>query len=308
MWAYGGVLMAALAVVSLWTSADASILDIFTIAAPGLFVVAALWSAFAWWGFDRRWPSYALAACLLAAAPKFFMPVAPGLDRKDSAPPVVEVAFHNDWGKDEYASPIGAWANQIGVDVLGFIELTPQRYALIGPAIAKTYPFHIERAAGSRMALYSPYPIVRVEAPQAQAGPDLLIGDIALPAAKGGGKLRVALVHYRRPWPFDEFDRQRTQSLVMGRIVTDLEDVDIVFGDFNATPWSGQVRRLSEYADMPLLRGSSGTWPVAAPAFLRLPIDLMFVRQGGRGRVAIGQETGSAHRALVARVQLGKAP
>jgi endonuclease/exonuclease/phosphatase (EEP) superfamily protein YafD len=302
MWAYGGVVMAALAAAALWTSADAPMLDVFAILAPYLFGLGVLWSLFAWWGFDRRWPLYALAAAALIAAPRFFPPSVQGLARGDDS--AIALGFHNDWGKDEYADRVGAWANEAKTDALAFIELTPERYGLIAPRIKAAYPFHIEKATGSRMALFSPYPVKRVEAPLAPAGPDLLIGDIALPESKGARTLRVALVHFRRPWPFDELDRQRTQSLVLSRILSDLGDVDVVIGDFNAAPWTGQIRRLSEYTEMPMLPLAGGTWPVAAPPFLRLPIDLVLVREGARGRMTIARETGSEHRPLIARVRL----
>ncbi|RMH05235.1 MAG: hypothetical protein D6702_00860 [Planctomycetota bacterium] len=83
----------------------------------------------------------------------------------------------------------------------------------------------------------------------------------------------------------------------------------VILGDFNSTPWASRFRRLRRRAglrDSLAGRGLQGSWPVALPGPLRLPIDHALVGPGLRVlERRLGPEIGSDHLPLLLTVALG---
>lgn len=79
----------------------------------------------------------------------------------------------------------------------------------------------------------------------------------------------------------------------------------LAIGDFNASPWSGTVRRFLSEADLPTKQsgfGFSGTWPAGVLGPIGVPIDLAVHSAGLRVETETGPDIGSDHYPILSRV------
>jgi endonuclease/exonuclease/phosphatase (EEP) superfamily protein YafD len=193
-------------------------------------------------------------------------------------------------------------------DVVTFSELTPiHAERLRASSLAARYPYRIElpARAGSGTGLWSKYPVIE----QASTGTNhhTVVADVEGP----GGPVRVIVMHTQSPivhhaqW---EFDLEQ-----LGGLSTD--GPAVMTGDFNASWWHPQMRRLMRRggwrdAHIDTGHGLSCSWPNERwhtifrwhPPFVR--IDHALVNEDIAALDVTDFEVpGSDHRGLMVTVQ-----
>lgn len=116
-----------------------------------------------------------------------------------------------------------------------------------------------------------------------------------------GLEVHLVAVHMTKPY----FDlAAEGESYRLRRVLAELEGPVIVGGDFNAAPWSGNLRRLLRDALLMPAPWYPATWPVRLGP-LGVPIDNLFTRSPAVIETieALPDAFGSNHRALIATVQ-----
>ncbi len=117
-----------------------------------------------------------------------------------------------------------------------------------------------------------------------------------------GHDVNLVAVHMTKPY----FDlAAEGESRALRRVLAGLEGPVVVAGDFNAAPWSGNLRRLMRDAALMPAPWHPATWP-ADLGPLGVPIDNVFTRAPALVETieAIPDPLGSNHRGLEAVIRL----
>lgn len=218
-----------------------------------------------------------------------------------SAP--VRVAFLNAWEFRADAAGVGAWLQAEQPDIVAMVEARPAVVAAARAALPD-HPYVMDTWGH---LVISRWPLSGMgRGDTARAGLTRL--DIAHP----GGRVSLAMVHLRRPWPFTDPGVQVAQVAALARRLRADGGVDLMVGDFNNPPWGRPVRLMERCLGLQAMQpGLDGTWPalmppvkridtrVGWPAALSIPIDQAL---GGAG-VALSQRRvspviGSDHRGI----------
>lgn len=149
--------------------------------------------------------------------------------------------------------------------------------------------------------VFSKYPITsseRVKLLQIWPSPRLAVLKLALPEE---AELSLFLAHLTKAWiPDSEFER--------ARLLNRLEKLDgplAIAGDFNAAPWSAQMRQFKTASSVHFRTLSPATWPSEFGAF-GIPIDHVGVR-GDVELVSLEPWLGASrsnHRGLLAKLRV----
>jgi endonuclease/exonuclease/phosphatase (EEP) superfamily protein YafD len=124
---------------------------------------------------------------------------------------------------------------------------------------------------------------------------------IVAQSAIAGRDVNLVALHMTKPY----FDlAAEGESWALRRVLADLEGPVVVAGDFNAAPWSGNLRRLMRDAALMPAPWYPATWP-AEFGLLGVPIDNVFTRAPALVETieAIPDPLGSNHRGLEAMIQ-----
>jgi endonuclease/exonuclease/phosphatase (EEP) superfamily protein YafD len=130
------------------------------------------------------------------------------------------------------------------------------------------------------------------------------LGEAGVPSVEasveiGGRRVHLIGCHTLPPLSANSSRLRDLQLAALARHVLDLEGPLLLFGDFNATPWSHALRVLRTTAGLRGPRGLLGTWP-SLPWPLRIPIDGALVRgKVGLHDAFVGPGVGSDHRPLL---------
>jgi endonuclease/exonuclease/phosphatase (EEP) superfamily protein YafD len=229
---------------------------------------------------DRwRWAALGLTLPIWAALLPFWQ----STDAADPPPQSRLVLLQ--FNAAQESEPLARWlvAHPAAADIVLALEVDPG-FADVITALETAYPYHIERLLPGPfgIALLSRYPLVEARALDfIGAEFPLVEAHVALPS----GPLRLIGIH--PPPPVGEMmatlHRQFMEKLA-GYL--DYGMPTVVFGDFNATPWSPQARAFARATGLRDAGGGQGaiaTWPAVVARYLDifgLPIDRTLTSPG----------------------------
>ena len=143
--------------------------------------------------------------------------------------------------------------------------------ALTGIALASRYPFDGEPLCSNRRAV------------------------AAVPIEIKNEKVWLVSAHIPWPWPHDSADNETDAE----RVLSELDGIVVVAGDFNIMPWSGRVGRVASITNTRL------AGPVRPTLnFRNLPLPLDFVLAPEGGSVELRPLLGSDHAGILANLTL----
>lgn len=184
---------------------------------------------------------------------------------------------------------IVAEIRRLNPDVATLMEFSEKKYAVLDQ-LKETYPFIVGCVRGRHchFALLSKIPIVTSKVREGWNGP--LMIEATLDSPFNG--LKIVGVHFPRiPDISDQFE----QLAVLLDYLESQNGTYVLMGDFNATPFSGLLRKLAEHTKLRQLT-SLPSWPsyVGLPQF---GIDHIWVKGEIRPLEAarIGRASGSDH-------------
>jgi len=175
------------------------------------------------------------------------------------------------------------WDNQLGV-------------------LEERYPFskRVPLAEGAGMTLFSSYPLCDVEVLKFDDSSHIAI---RAKAEINGEELLLLALHPTTPTSPKKFLNRNRQFKGAAELLNASSGHKVVIGDLNTTMWSPYFTnfvRAARLKDARIGFGLQTSWPVALPAFLRLPIDHCLVSEEVQvNRFQLGERTGSDHRPLI---------
>lgn len=120
----------------------------------------------------------------------------------------------------------------------------------------------------------------------------------------GAAALTVFGVHIMRP--IDGARRYVQEIEAVGEAARAAPGAVLVAGDFNTTPWGQAFRRFQATSGLHHMGAYLPSWAPRSSALPQLAIDHMFASSGIRfDSVALGEDVGSDHRPLLARIVVG---
>lgn len=106
------------------------------------------------------------------------------------------------------------------------------------------------------------------------------------------GPVTVVSLHLTWPWPW----QQHQQVSQIAQDLSKLPRPIIVAGDFNQTPWSGTIRKISAASDTAPIRGIRNSYTLAN--VWPLPIDHVLLPIGWPAHAQLGPRAGSDHKSI----------
>ena len=218
----------------------------------------------------------------------------------------------NIWMKNPTPVAVVEEIRRTDPDIAALIELPIDRAGLGFDTLSDVWPYVVKDAPGrgrkARLRLISKFPVSNSSIYQTASELDLLQADVETP----GGPLRVIVVHFTRPWPYDDPTAQMRQVEELEAVVNAHDGPTLVMGDFNAAPWGRIVKDLRARTGLALASNPMiATWPARVtsrgkadtmiwPKALGIPIDLALTK-GGIDLVSHTpiDPNGSDHRAIV---------
>ena len=225
----------------------------------------------------------------------------------------VRVVFSNLSVRNDDTGKFVAWLKVSEPDVVVATEVSPRHVRQMAEAMAE-YPFRViePRDHPFGMVVYSRYPIAG-EAVTELAGLAGLAGGtpparvpimVAVDVETPVGPLHVAGFHLYPPMTPRRFARRNEQLAIAADVLAEVDAPKIVVGDFNATPWSAELRAFRTENDLSGFN-TRATWP-AGFGFAGIPIDHAFVSRDLRIlEIETGPDIGSDHRPLLVAVAHG---
>lgn len=216
----------------------------------------------------------------------------PATEAKDT----LSVVSFNVWSKNEQIENAGRWLAEQKADVIVLEEMTPKSKELIGQALAATHPY-VYDCGCNEIVMYSRRPWTNAGGQQRTAVQPAMSWFTF--AADDGRELQVVGVRTR--YVVHPNEHSAHYDWLVGH-AGKLGNRLILAGDFNAAPWSWQMRRFA--AAIGLVRhGTYGaSWPARFPLVL---IDNVMSTPDIQGvSFGIGPELGSDHLPVVATLAL----
>lgn len=287
------VLCLALIVLALsWAAIWVPLADYVNIAAPWWWPVLIASVALACWRVRHRvmlWPGIAVLVAALGTGLVLFHPLlkrGPPMGR--TAQPVSMIEF-NMLKTNRQPREDAAWLAGHDADILVLLEASRMQKEW-GAVLQAKYPTMVSCSVhySCSTVLFSKFPLVSLTAHAGDGDADNRKALSALTAVLdvNGTPLTVIAAHLDRPWPLGE---QEHWIEAMRKVAANASGPAIMTGDFNSAPWTHAVRTISGAGGFRLASGPATSWPKDNPAFLRLPLDQLYLR----GRVhAVSVETG----------------
>lgn len=249
------------------------------------------------------------ASCMLAFAAVCGLRLAPlYLPEPPSAAPAgatsLRVVVANACVQNPTPERLREWIEREQPDLFAVLEYSPLHQRALEPLRAR-YPHAVETVQSDPfgVALFSRLPLL--EARRAALGSAFAQAVFAI-VESGGIRIGIAVTH---PPPPVSRTYSDARDLGLEQLVAELAQLPrsrILVGDLNTTRWSAAFERL--LADTGLRDGCEGfgyqgSWHVALPALLRIPIDHVLVSDDlVVTRRELGPDVGSDHLPVVAEI------
>ncbi len=218
----------------------------------------------------------------------------------------VRVVFFNILIFNDDTGRFVAWIESRDPDVVVMTEMSPRHVERMAEAMAD-YPFQVLEPRGHSfgMVVYSRHPIsgevvteLAGSTPPASS-PIMVTVGVETPA----GTLHITGLHVFPPITPRRFTRRNEQLAIAGDILAQLDAPRLVVGDFNATPWSADLRAFVSDNDLSRVNARA-TWPVWL-GFAGIPIDHALTSRDLRILdIETGPDIGSDHRPVLIDVAL----
>ncbi|KZK83962.1 Endonuclease/Exonuclease/phosphatase family protein [Pseudovibrio sp. W64] len=177
-------------------------------------------------------------------------------------------------------------------EVITLQEVHKRHLPLIN-SLKKQYPYHIvcPFTAVGAVAVLSRLPLAS-DAYRCEIG----LGIAALHIQSSEGPLWVVSIHQHWPWPFP----QETQAGKIISILSELDGLKMIAGDFNMVPWSHNLDEYTDATDTQLAGPFEASFLFKGTYAMR--IDHVLAPKGGK--TFLRPYYGSDHHGLFARVDL----
>jgi endonuclease/exonuclease/phosphatase (EEP) superfamily protein YafD len=163
-----------------------------------------------------------------------------------------------------------------GADVVAAVEATPEWRRRL-TVLKDIYPYQVDctdSPVPCWAAVYSKRPILRASADTIDHGSPIIVWAEIEWQVK---PLTVAAVQIFSPLADLEHGRHKRQGANLNRYAGAIPGDAVLMGDFNSVPWGSLQTEFREKTGFDNRGRLALTWPTWAPAFLRLPIDQIFV-------------------------------
>lgn len=236
-----------------------------------------------------------VAANLLAVAPERTVPIA----QAQPGDLGLTVVTFNLWEFNRDLEDAARMLAETGADIIALQEVDVPTDDVLA-ALRKEFPWQVECGATLRcdVALLArlPWRATGMIAPDPGHAPTLWAT-----FELDGRVFTVVSTHFDRP----HSPRHLRQINGLIESLAGLAEPVILAGDFNATPWSHAMTRLTAGSGLRLLSGLRPTWP-ARLGLPQLPLDHVLVSPGVRNLgVSLGRYAGSDHLPVIARLAIG---
>jgi|SRR5262245_22477086 endonuclease/exonuclease/phosphatase (EEP) superfamily protein YafD len=206
------------------------------------------------------------------------------------------VVSFNVWNRNQRLDEVSRWLVDQNSDVIVLQEMTPKNREPIIRALAATHP-HIHDCDCSDIVMFSRRPWIAAGGlPRTNEHPSLSWFTLA---DRDGREVRIVGLHtgsMTRP------GRYAAHYDWLVRNISKFGNRLIMVGDFNATPWSWQMKRLAAAAGLRQHGTYATSWPAPLPVVL---IDnLLATSDIGAVSFKTGPFLGSDHLPVVATVGL----
>jgi endonuclease/exonuclease/phosphatase (EEP) superfamily protein YafD len=195
-------------------------------------------------------------------------------------------------------------------DVVILQELTDM-WSTQMEVLKDSYPYMevAPRREGAGMALLSRYPLEDVQVLTFDSSTHIAI---MAKVNVNGATLTLLSLHPTTPVTPTKFRNRNQQLREAAKLLSSISGPKVLVGDLNTTMWSPYFTDLVRSAglrDARLGFGLETTWPVPAPAFIRIPIDHCLVsKEVGVENLEVGPFTGSDHRPLIVNLTVQEYP
>ena len=220
--------------------------------------------------------------------------------------PLLRAAIVNAFANNPTPERVRAWLVETDADVFAVLEYTPAHQRALASLRAR-WPHLVEHAIASPfgIALFSKHPLRDVSLePLGASSHQAIFATIDL----DGHAIALAAVHPPPPMSRDYATMRDLALEQLGTRMQRLNGARIVLGDLNATRWTQQLTRACDAAglrDSAEGHGYQGSWPVALPRWLRIPIDHVLVSLDlVVTRRELGPDVGSDHLPVVAEISI----
>ena len=232
---------------------------------------------------------------LVLAAPAFALTAT-----VEDGEPALKVVTLNTWGANAEPRRIEAFLRRQDADLVLLLE-AGETVAPMLERMSDVYPHRVDcmQQQLCRLALLSKREMIEPRAIfRSDASPPSIVARFEV----AGRGFTFYGVHIARP-----FDAN-SQRFDIDRLIAALRSIQgplILAGDFNTTPWSWAMTRLTLATGMVRGRVFGATWPARRPLFPQFLIDHVLAR-GGIGIVEVrnGRANGSDHLPIIAEISL----
>ncbi|MEM6668874.1 MAG: endonuclease/exonuclease/phosphatase family protein [Pseudomonadota bacterium] len=201
---------------------------------------------------------------------------------------VLTVATANVLYVNDFNAEAAAALDRVDVDILVTQE-TSEAFWNEASGLQQRFPHRVARlrtlTPTYNVVLWSKFPLR--DGVENNLSPDAPMRAQAIVDLGGGLELGVVGLHFSLPAPIQQ--NQRSQGLALGALMNGLPDQRILLGDFNASPWSAQMRIVQEQSGSEIIGGLRRTWrggypnpfgPEPIPSALGNQIDHILVSEG----------------------------
>ena len=161
-------------------------------------------------------------------------------------------------------------------DLISFQELTPDWSSFLKESLKKSYPYNCQlvRIDPFGLGLFSKYPFAELDTLYVEGKPNLVAG--IRPEGRGE-TVRVLSFHTAPPFNGKAYQKLQEHFQIISDYIKSKADPFIVAGDYNAVPWSVEIQRFREAANLnDSRRGVMPSFPNGDFTLFHVPVDHIF--------------------------------